>query len=250
MSWTMLTVHIAAGAAALLAGYVALGARKGGALHRKSGALFFYTMVVMGLMGSLIAALQGPVPEVNVPVGVLTAYLTVTGVVALRKPAAARSVEIGLLVVVLAVLAAFLAAGISSLTDPRSVLHGLPGTVFLLFGLIALLAAIGDVRTIRAGGAGALRGAPRLTRHLWRMCVALLIAAFSFFLGQAKVIPEPIRILPLLAVPPLAVLAALLYWLWRISIRRSLHELGTAAIATARQDNAASRRGAHALRSE
>lgn len=229
MSRMMLTVHIAAGAAALLSGYVALVARKGGGLHRKSGALFFYTMLVMGLMGSLIAAVRGPVPELNVPVGVLTVYLAVTGVITLRKPAVARSVELGLLVVVLAVVAAFLAAAISSFTDPTSLLYGAPGVVFVVFGLIALLAAIGDVRTIRAGGAGVLRGAPRLTRHLWRMCVALLIAAFSFFLGQAKVIPEPIRILPLLAVPPLAVLASLLYWLWRVRIRQSLHGLTTAA---------------------
>ena len=54
------------------------------------------------------------------------------------------------------------------------------------------------------------------------MTFALLIAAFSFFLGQAKVIPKPIRIIPLLMIPPLIVLAALLYWLWRIRFRRSL----------------------------
>jgi hypothetical protein len=54
------------------------------------------------------------------------------------------------------------------------------------------------------------------------MCTALLIAAFSFFLGQAKVIPKPIRIVPLLLIPPLIVLGALLYWLWRVRFKRSL----------------------------
>jgi len=53
-------------------------------------------------------------------------------------------------------------------------------------------------------------------------CTALLIAAFSFFLGQAKVIPKPIRIFPLLLIPPLVVLATLLYWLWRVRVRQSL----------------------------
>jgi hypothetical protein len=81
-----------------------------------------------------------------------------------------------------------------------------------------LLAGIGDVRMIRSG---LLRGAPRLARHLWRMCFALFIAAGSFFLGQAKVIPKPIRIIPLLAIPVVAVLVTMLYWLWRIRVRRS-----------------------------
>jgi hypothetical protein len=45
---------------------------------------------------------------------------------------------------------------------------------------------------ILAGALGILAGFVAL----WRMSFALLIAAFSFFLGQAKVIPKPIRIIP------------------------------------------------------
>ena len=52
------------------------------------------------------------------------------------------------------------------------------------------------------------------------MCFALFIAALSFFIGQAKVFPQPIRILPLLALPVLAVLVTMFYWLWRVRIRR------------------------------
>ena len=66
-----------------------------------------------------------------------------------------------------------------------------------------------------------LRGARRLARHLWRMCFALFIAAASFFLGQADEFPEPLRIPALLALPVLAVLLAMLYWLWRVRIRRT-----------------------------
>ena len=91
-----------------------------------------------------------------------------------------------------------------------------------LFAFAALPGAAGDLRMIRAGGAKSLKGAPRLTRHLWRMTFALLIAALSFFIGQADVFPQPIRIRPLLALPVLAVLVTLLYWLWRVRIRQSL----------------------------
>ena len=50
---------------------------------------------------------------------------------------------------------------------------------------------------------------------------ALFIAAMSFFLGQAKVIPKPIRIPGLLALPVLAVLVTMLYWLWRVRRKRA-----------------------------
>ena len=81
-----------------------------------------------------------------------------------------------------------------------------------------VLASVGDVRMLRSGR---LLGASRLARHLWRMSFALFIAALSFLAGQAKVIPEPIRIPALLALPVLAVLATMLYWLWRVRIRRT-----------------------------
>ena len=57
-----------------------------------------------------------------------------------------------------------------------------------------------------------------LRRHLWRMCFALFIAALSFFIGQARVFPKPVRIFPLLALPVLAVLVTMLYWLWRVRV--------------------------------
>jgi hypothetical protein len=69
---------------------------------------------------------------------------------------------------------------------------------------------------VRRGG---LSGHQRIARHLWRMCAALVIAAFSFFIGQQKVMPEFVRGSPLLFGPPLAVLALMIFWL--VYVRRS-----------------------------
>jgi hypothetical protein len=82
-----------------------------------------------------------------------------------------------------------------------------------------LLAAIGDLRAIRSGG---LRGSRRLARHLWRMCFGLFIATGSFFLGQMKFIPEPVRIVPLLLVLAFAPILFLFYWMWRVRVRGRL----------------------------
>jgi len=68
---------------------------------------------------------------------------------------------------------------------------------------------------------GSIAGVQRLLRHLWRMTFALFVATGSFFLGQAKVIPEPLRNFALLSIPVLFVLVALFYWLWRLNFRKS-----------------------------
>jgi hypothetical protein len=67
------------------------------------------------------------------------------------------------------------------------------------------------------------------------MSFAFFIAALSFFIGQAKVIPRPVRIAPLLATPVriapllatpvLLVIVTMFYWLWRVRIRQSLRGL-------------------------
>jgi len=91
-----------------------------------------------------------------------------------------------------------------------------------MFATVALLGVTGDLRKIRAG---ALKGAPRLVRHLWRMCYAFWITTASFFLGPrervAKIIPEPLITPAFLALPVVAVIVVMLYWLWRVRIRRN-----------------------------
>lgn len=91
---------------------------------------------------------------------------------------------------------------------------------------IVLLAAIGDVRMIRAG---CLHGTRRLARHLWRMSFGLFIASGSFFLGQMKFIPEPIRNVPLIVLVAVSPLVMLLYWMWRVRLTQNLRGLMTAS---------------------
>jgi len=212
-------VHICAGSLGLIAGFVALSAAKGATLHRKSGMAFVVAMLTTSCFGMLISTVRGVAPAINIPAGLMTAYLVITSLRTLRPPAeGSRWLDVGLMLLALIVCvvdSAFLLQALANGGQRK----GMPAFPFVMFGLVGLLATVGDVRMLRSG---ALVGARRLARHLWRMCFALFIAALSFFIGQAKVIPEPIRILPLLALPVLTVLVAMFYWLWRIRVRRSL----------------------------
>lgn len=216
--YLMLLVHIAAGVVAIVVGYLALFAAKGARLHRKSGRLFVYSMVVMALLGAAMAAVYAQ--PGSVIAGLLATYLVVTALTTVHpSTAAARRLEVGAMLVALAVGLAGVTLGLQALVVGDGTLDGVPAAVFFIFGIIALLSSAGDLRMLRSGR---LKGTPRIARHLWRMCFALYIATGSFFLGQADEFPEPLRVFPLLAIPAFLPLLVMLYWLWRVRIRRTL----------------------------
>jgi hypothetical protein len=111
--------------------------------------------------------------------------------------------------------------GVKAFNSPRGSLDGVPFQMLFFLATILLLSAAGDVRIMRSG---VPRGAPRLARHLWRMCFALFIAAGSFFSIRArvaKVLPYPFTTAPMRMLPILLVFTAMFYWLWRLR-RRTL----------------------------
>jgi hypothetical protein len=206
-------VHILAGTLGLVFGYVALSAAKGATLHRKAGILFVYAMLTMSVFGGTIAAVQGVAPAINIPAALLTSYLVITALITVRPPSSrSRWLTPGLMLVALAVGLTSLSFAFEAFANGGK-RNGMPAFPFVMFGVVGTLGALLDMRMMRAG---ALAGASRLARHLWRMCFALFIAALSFFIGQAQVFPKPIRIPALLALPVLAVLVAMFYWLWRV----------------------------------
>jgi uncharacterized membrane protein len=211
----MRLVHVIAGALALLSGAVALYATKGAKLHRRSGALFAYAMLFLSASGSLMAAARPRM--ITVIAGALTFYLVLTGLLALRRPVPRfRGVEAAALLAAVTVGLAGTTFGFEALASGTGKRDGYPAAMYLAFGALALLAALGDVRLMRSGR---IEPAHRLARHLWRMCAALLVANGAFFLGLPRLFPEPLRRSGLLAIPPLCVLLTLVYWLVKVSAK-------------------------------
>ena len=60
----LLPIHTAAGALAMVRGAVALVVKKGGNMHRRSGMLFVYAMVVMGITASILELQRVPAPRI------------------------------------------------------------------------------------------------------------------------------------------------------------------------------------------
>jgi uncharacterized membrane protein len=212
-----LIVHILAGTLAVLLGFVALYAAKGGTLHRRSGVLFVYLMIAMATLGMVITIVRGVAPVANIPAGLLTISLVVTALTTMRPEAGARWLDVGTMLVLLGVGLASLAFGAVAVANGGH-LDGIPAFPLFMFGVVGLLAAGGDLQVLRSG---ARRGAARLRRHLWRMCFALFVASLSFT-GQLpkRFIPKQYHYPLLFSLPTLAVLVTMLYWLWRVRSRR------------------------------
>jgi uncharacterized membrane protein len=218
----LLPVHIVAGGFAIVLGGVALLAPKGAAVHRGSGMLFVYAMLTMGISGSLLA-LRHSLTNANVLGGFMCAYFVVTALTAVRPPSAWTSrLNAAALAVAAGLVAVETTLGVKALGTPRGMLDGVPFFMLFFLATITALAALGDIRVMRSGP---LRGSKRLSRHLWRMCFALFIAAGSFFSIRARVarvLPEPLTTAPMRALPVVLVFVAMFYWLWRLRGRRPL----------------------------
>ena len=222
----LLPIHILAGGLAIILGAVALSVKKGGPLHRRSGILFVYAMVVMGVTASILEFLKGSaVTSMLAPLMAL--YLVGTALTTVR-PATRWTLVINIAALTGAVGLAFvlIVGGIRAVSASELSSGGVPfriiGVMSFILAAVLLLAAIGDARIMRNGMP---RGGSRLARHLWRMCFALFIAAGSFFSIRervATILPYPFTTGPRRALPILLLFGAMFYWLWRVRSRRRL----------------------------
>ena len=210
---SFLFVHIIGGSLAIIAGYAALFASKGGWLHRRAGMLFVCAMIAMGVGASVVGLARGKSTWLGGP---LVIYFVVTGIMTVRRQETPRLLQMVLLALALALGIISIVAPVNAALTPGSTVQP-PMVASVVNGILLLLAAAGDIRVLRFG---ALRGNRRLARHLWRMCFAMFMATGSFFLGQARFIPKPLRITPLLLILSFLPIVMLFYWRWRVRRRR------------------------------
>jgi hypothetical protein len=213
-------VHVGAGMTGLTAGTIALIARKGGYVHRRAGSVFVAAMVIMAILAGYLAV---AVPDqlVNLFVAAFTLYLLTTAWMTVRrKPGSAGLFESIALIIGLCLCAPFailsiqLATGMTPTFKSAVPFKGPVLMAVYTATAVLALAAIGDARVVFGGG---ISGAPRIARHLWRMCLGLTMATGSAFTnGFARLLPGPYHVPPAFFYPQFVPLAVLLYWMIRV----------------------------------
>ena len=209
---TILFFHICGAILGLLAGWSAMIFRKGFRGHRMTGNVFFVCMLIMGGTGAYMG--YGNRQGINVVVGTLTFYLVASAwATVMRKEGETGLVEIGIMLLGLADGAGAALLGTQAAHSATGLQYGAPAVAYYIFGSLALLGAVLDVRVLLRGG---VSGAFRITRHLWRMCLALLIGTLSLFLGKQEHFPAALVKTHLLNIPILVVFGAMIYWIIRV----------------------------------
>ena len=223
MTLIALIFHIAGGAIGLVSGSIAVLAAKGGRLHRRAGTVFVASMMVMAVF-AIYLGFAIPDQLTNVIIGTLALYLVGTAWTTVRHAGSASKFldKLALLVALclcapFAVLSFQLAAGLPPLFTTAVPFKGPVLIAVYVFTSILVLAAIGDARVVATGG---IAGVPRVSRHLWRMCLGLAFAAGSGFTnGFARLLPGPYHVPTAFFLPQFVPIGLLIFWMIRVRTR-------------------------------
>lgn len=229
-------LHVTGGMIALVTGYVALFAPKGGRVHRAAGTIFFASMLVMAVFAAYLGIVV-PGQIVNVFIACFAAYFVITSWLAAKrtataKPGLADRLAFAFSLILFApfgILCFQLATGMPPLFKSAVPIEGPVLIALYSFTAILALAVIGDARA----AFGRLANRARVTRHLWRMCIGLTMATGSAFTnGFARLLPGPYHVPMIFFLPQFVPLILMIYWLIRMSFTPQTTRFPIADIST------------------
>jgi hypothetical protein len=215
-------LHVGSGIFALLSGIVSMSARKSGLLHRRAGNVFFVCMLVMATFAIYLGFAKTD-ELVNVFIGAFVFYLVATAwrTIYYKANTSGLFEKLGLAAAVV-LLAPFLVLSIQlALGHPPFFKSALPleGPIVIAIYLFTSVLAIAVVRDILVVYANGISGAPRIARHLWRMCVALTLATGSALSnGLPRILPAKYAVPDWFLYLQFVWVALLIYWMIRVRL--------------------------------
>ncbi|SEC35427.1 hypothetical protein SAMN04489761_2758 [Tenacibaculum sp. MAR_2009_124] len=75
----LIVIHASFGGIALIGGLISMVAKKGGVIHKKSGLVFYYSMILCGLSAMIVAVLPKHESPFLFAVGIFSLYFVLTG---------------------------------------------------------------------------------------------------------------------------------------------------------------------------
>ncbi len=205
-------IHAPAGTLVLGTAVVAMFSKKGSALHRKAGSCFTASMMVMLVSGIAVAYLKDSVDDMML--GAIVLYTVFTAWLTVHH----KKNETGLLeVIALIWVVGFAITAFSISMGWRAA--EVPPMAYLIWGGLAILCALGDIRNLYLSG---LSGTQRIIRHVWRTGFSLVWAALAFtdkivkMLGANLKSMQEEQLLLIVAIPTMLILITILYWITKI----------------------------------
>ena len=216
-----LYIHIFLGLIAIVAGSIALYAKKGQITHIKFGQIFSLTMVVSSSIGAVIGLLNYSDLFITFLAGVLSVTLVISGIQTFKSNRQHSLIyERGVAILNVLNYLVILCLALWATRTPNKVLYGFHAEDYFYLSVISLLVLIGDVRYFLFGG---VTRPYIVCRHIWRMCIGFFIAVGSAFTGPGmKVFPDYIQKSGVLSVPEIAILIIMFIWLFRVKLLKKI----------------------------
>lgn len=204
-------IHAPAGTLVLVTAVFAMFAEKGSVLHRKAGSCFTLSMMVMLVSGVAAAYLKSSIDDMML--GAIVIYTVFTAWLAVYH----KKNETGLLeVTALIWVVGFAITAFSMSIGWREVEARF---AYLIWGVLAALCALGDIRNIYQSG---LSGSQRIIRHVWRIGFSVVWAALAFtdkivkMMGANLKSMQEEQLLLIVAIPAMLILIITVYWVSKI----------------------------------
>jgi len=208
----LLIIHTIAGSIAILSGFAALSLRKSSKSHRTAGNVFVLAILFLGFTGVYIAFSRSIMLSfVN---GILLCYFVGTAWMTVkRKAGTIGRFEWIAFFVALVMVGMLVNFALEASQGLNGKLSGFGAKEYYFFAVVTAIAGALDLKMLIKRG---ITGNQRIVRHLWRMCFPMFMATAAFFLGQAKLLPEPMRKIEYLVIPVVIVLFSMVYWIIRV----------------------------------
>lgn len=194
----LLSIHILSGTISLILGLYLMAAKKGTRLHKKTGRVFFYAMLLSAIIALPMSYLH---PSYFLfLIGFFTIYMLLTGVryLKIREPKDVQVIDWILTAGIFLFALFFVSTGIRNLITGNSF-----GTVFLVFGSLGWLFAYQDFKNYR--GRSGIRNF-NLTTHLQRMTGSYIASSTAFLVVNNTFLPAALAwLLPTLLIVPLII---------------------------------------------
>ena len=166
-------------------------------------------VLVLGLSGAVVAWFREvPLSFLN---GLLISYFVVTSFSVIKqKPGSSNLIDRLMAGTAVMLTGGYIYYAVKASQVPGGELGGFGSSAFIVFGAVALVCVVFDIRFVLKGG---LVGKARILRHLWRMFFPLFMATAAFFLGQAKLFPEALQNIAFLLFPVALILILMVCWI-------------------------------------
>lgn len=165
-------VHATFGGIALLAGLFALIAKKGKAIHKKSGLLFFYSMLVSAFIALVVAMLPNHFNPFLFAIGIFSSYFLLSGYRSIKFKQNTHNYIPDKIIAI-----AILATGLYMIVWPIITKHQI-NIVLLVFGSMSIAFGISDLLAFRDTSQLKKRW---LKMHLGKMTGGYISAVSAFF---------------------------------------------------------------------